>query len=384
MKIKNVKKKVLIFIDWYLPGYKAGGPIQSVSNLVEHLKGEFDFSIVTRDTDYCETIPYTTVKSNEWNVLADGVRIYYFSEDQLTRSNVRTLIRKEEFDSLYLNGIFSLYFTLIPLFYMRKKRDKRVVIAARGMFAESALGVKKTKKKFFMRSARILKLFDNVLFHVTNEQEKQDVRKALGEEIPVRTAANLPSKNTLDKLPGREKIPGKLRLVNVARIAPEKNLLYALEVLKQVKSEVTFDFYGPVYDQEYWAQCKLVMDELPQNVTANYKGSIESAKVIGMLSSYHMMFMPTQGENFGHIILQSLSAGCPVIISDQTPWKQLIESNVGWDLDLDFKEHFADNIDHSAALGQQEYNQMSEAAFRYAKKYSQNDEIVVQNRHLFL
>ncbi|MCW3102602.1 MAG: hypothetical protein JWO09_1042 [Bacteroidetes bacterium] len=379
-----MKKKVLIFIDWYLPGYKAGGPIQSVSNLVEHLKDEFDFSIVTRDTDYCESIPYQNVKSNEWNVQADGTRVWYFSEDQLTRANVRNLLRKTEFDHLYLNGIFSLYFTLIPLFYMRKKREKRVVIAARGMFAESALGVKKTKKKFFMHSARILKLFDNVLFHVTNEQEKQDVRRALGEEIPVMIAANLPSKNPLEKLPLREKKAGTLRLVNVARIAPEKNLLYALEVLKQVKQDVAFDFYGPVYDQEYWAQCKLVMDELPQNVAANYKGSIESGKVISMLSSYHMMFMPTQGENFGHIILQSLSAGCPVIISDQTPWKRLIESNVGWDCDLRFKEHFADNIDHSAALGQQEYNEMSEAAFRYAAKYSRNDEILKQNRHLFL
>ena len=379
-----MKKKVLIFIDWYLPGYKAGGPIQSVSNLVEHLKDEFDFSIVTRDTDYCESTPYKNVKSNEWNVQPDGTRIWYFSEDRLTRANVRKLLRKTDFDHLYLNGIFSLYFTLIPLFYMRKKHGKRVVIAARGMFAESALGVKKTKKKFFMRSARILKLFDNVLFHVTNEQEKQDVRRALGEEIPVMVAANLPSKNLLEKLPPREKKAGMLRLVNVARIAPEKNLLYALEVLKQVKQQVTFDFYGPVYDQEYWAQCKLVMDELPQNVSANYKGSIESGKVISMLSSYHMMFMPTQGENFGHIILQSLSAGCPVIISDQTPWKRLIEGNVGWDCDLQFKEIFADNIDHSAALGQQEYNEMSEAAFRYAAKYSRNDEILQQNRLLFL
>ena len=52
------KKKILIFIDWYLPGYKAGGPIQSVANLVANLKEEFEFSIVTRDTDYCEKLPY--------------------------------------------------------------------------------------------------------------------------------------------------------------------------------------------------------------------------------------------------------------------------------------------------------------------------------------
>jgi len=36
--IKNKKKKiVLIFVGTYIPGYKAGGPIQSIKNLVEHL-----------------------------------------------------------------------------------------------------------------------------------------------------------------------------------------------------------------------------------------------------------------------------------------------------------------------------------------------------------
>jgi glycosyltransferase involved in cell wall biosynthesis len=379
-----MKKKVLIFIDWYLPGYKAGGPIQSVSNLVEHLKQEFELSIVTRDTDYCETIPYKNVRSNEWNESEDGVKVYYFSEDQLTRSNIRNLIRKTEFDCLYLNGIFSVYFTLIPLFYMRKKKEKRVVIAARGMFAESALGVKKTKKRFFMRSARILKLFENVLFHATNENEKKDILNALGEDVPVRVAANLPSKNSINKLAAREKATNSLKLVNIARIAPEKNLLYALEVLKQVKYNVEFDFYGPVYNQDYWTQCKFVLDELPHNVKANYKGSIESNKVMDLLSKYHMMFMPTSGENFGHIILQSLSAGCPVIISDQTPWKHLNDKNVGWDLSLGSSEKYAEVIDHCCRMNQADYNRMSESAFLYAKEYSENEQIIEQNKHLFL
>jgi glycosyltransferase involved in cell wall biosynthesis len=380
-----MKKKALIFIDWYLPGFKAGGPIQSVSNLVDHLKEEFDFSIVTRNTDYCETIPYGNVKSNEWNHFPDGTRIYYFSEDQLTRSNIRNLIRKTEFDCVYLNGIFSLYFTLIPLFYMRKKCEKRVVIAARGMFAESALGVKKTKKKFFMRSARILKLFDNVLFHATNENEKNDIYRALGDEVPVKIAGNLSSKNSVEKkLTEREKIQDEVRLVNIARIAPEKNLLYALEILKQVKFKVDFDFYGPVYSQEYWTQCKLVLDDLPHNVNASYKGSIESSKVKDLLGNYHMMFMPTMGENFGHIILQSLSAGCPVIISDQTPWKNLADKNIGWDLNLHSTEKFAEIIDLCCRMSQADFNKMSDSAFQYAKKYSENEEIVEQNRLLFL
>ena len=45
------KKKILVFIDWYLPGFRAGGPIRSCANLISHLSDEFDFNIVTTDTD---------------------------------------------------------------------------------------------------------------------------------------------------------------------------------------------------------------------------------------------------------------------------------------------------------------------------------------------
>src|SRR5687768_14370742 len=143
----KAKKKILIFIDWYLPGYKAGGPIQSCANLVAHLKDEFDFSIVTRDTDYCETIPYKTVKSDAWNLLPDGTRVYYFSGKKLNRKNIKKILDTEEYDDVYLNGIFSTYFTLTPLYYLNLRKSRKVIIAARGMFARGALRVKRIKKK---------------------------------------------------------------------------------------------------------------------------------------------------------------------------------------------------------------------------------------------
>ena len=377
------KKKILVFIDWFLPGYKAGGPIQSVANLVANLKDEFDFSIVTRDTDYCEIIPYTSVKSNEWNILPDGTRVYYFSDSQLTRSNIRNLIRKEDFDTVYLNGIFSLYFTLIPLYYLRKKHDKSIVIAGRGMFAGSALNVKKTKKQFFIRAVKVLQLFDKVLFHATNENEKEEIKKVLSDKVQIKVAGNLPQKNAGTQLAERVKLTGSVKLVNVSRIAPEKNLLVALEILKQVKSNVEFDFYGPVYDQEYWSTCRSALDELPSNIKANYNGSIEPDKVSGLLKNYHFMFMPTRGENFGHIILQSLSAGCPVIISDKTPWEKLYEKKIGWDISLGLLEKFTDTIDVCSRMQQIEYNTMSRSAFEFAEKYNNNKEIIEQNRALF-
>lgn len=379
----GVRSKILIFIDWYSPGYKAGGPIQSIVNLVAHLKNEFEFSIITRDTDYCETTPYSTIKSNEWNLLPDGTKVYYFSKEQLNRANMRNLIRKTDFDIVYLNGIFSLYFTLMPLLFLRKKKAEKVVIAARGMFAESALGVKKTKKQFFLSSVKVLKLFEKVVFHASTENEKKDIRKVLGEKVQIRIAGNLPQKMEMNKLKERLKQENSLKLVNIARVAPEKNLLFALKVLQKVKENVVFDFYGPVYDQQYWEECKSVMDDLPTNVRVSYKGSLESDKVLHELSNYHFMFMPTRGENFGHIILQSLSTGCPVIISDQTPWKNLENKNAGWAFSLNDPELFAGKIDECSAMGQQEFDRMSKAAFDHSKAYINNPGILEQNRQLF-
>lgn len=378
-----MKKKVLIFIDWYLPGYKAGGPIQSVANLVAHLKDEYDFSIITRDADYCETRPYPNVKSNEWNVLPDGTKVYYFSQSNLTRNNVRLLIRQTEFDFVYLNGMYSLYFTLIPLLFLRKKKNKQIVVAARGMLSKGSLGVKKIKKQFFITAVKTLRLFDKVIFHATTEIEKSEIISVFGENSNIKIAANLPQLNTITSFPIRKKEDTSVRIVNIARIAPEKNLLFALTILKNVKSNIIFDFYGPVYNQEYWNECKLVLDKLPQNVKAQYKGSIESDTVTEFLKSYHFMFMPTTGENFGHIILQAMSVACPVIISDQTPWKQLKEKKIGWDISLDKFSDFVEVIDFTASMDQHNYDTMSKASFDYAQKYIKNPKNIEQNRALF-
>ena len=45
--MSQTKKKVLIFIDWFLPGIKAGGPINSVSAIVNQLSTEFNFYVLT-------------------------------------------------------------------------------------------------------------------------------------------------------------------------------------------------------------------------------------------------------------------------------------------------------------------------------------------------
>ena len=369
-----------MFIDWYLPGYKAGGPIQSCSNLIAHLGKEYDFSVVTRDTDYCETIPYANIKSNEWNIV-DGTRVYYFSSDTLNKKNIQHLLNTENYDTVYLNGIFSFYFSLLPLYLLRGS-NKRCIVAARGMLAANALHIKGIKKQLFLFVSKFTGLFSKVIFHATNENERSDISKNF-KNVSVIVAANLPQKITLELKPNKEKLVGSIKLVNIARIAPEKNLKYALEVLTQVKGNVELDIYGPVYKPDYWDECKAIIESLQKNIVVNYKGSVESTAVISTLSKYHFMIMPTLGENFGHIILQAMSTGCPVIISDNTMWRNLYEQHCGWDISLNSREKYVAAIEEAIAMSDIEYEKMSEAAFAYAKKFSADTNLILQNRILF-
>ena len=55
-------------------------------------------------------------------------------------------------------------------------------------------------------------------------------------------------------------------------------------------------------------------------------------------------FSPTHCESYGHIIMESLTALTPVLISNTTPWLNLETAGVGWALSLDIEKVFLDKI----------------------------------------
>ncbi len=75
--------------------------------------------------------------------------------------------------------------------------------------------------------------------------------------------------------------------------------------------------------------------------------------------------------------------GCPVLISDQTPWHDLEEKGVGWDLPLEHPELFRDVLQKCADMDNTEYVRWSERAREYGLMMSQDEEVVEQNRQLF-
>ena len=98
---------------------------------------------------------------------------------------------------------------------------------------------------------------------------------------------------------------------------------------------------------------------------------------------YDFTILPTLNENYGHAIVESWSAGCPVILSDNTPWRNLEQQNLGWDINLSRPEQFTRAIDKCVDIDNNEYNKMSNACFIFAQQVVNNDKAVQQNIELF-
>lgn len=383
MESTHKKKHVLVFIDWFLPGDKAGGPVRSCANLIGHLGNDFDFSVITRDTDYTSETPYASVKSDAWNELPDGKRVYYISAAQLNRATIERLLREEKYDAVYVNGIWSQPFTAWPLRALKKMNSSaKAVVAVRGMLAPSAMAIKATKKKAFLAYAKLRGIFNDAVFHATSETEAAQTKAVFGTNANVLVAGNFPRFDKAAASP-RQRTGKTLMLVSVARIAPEKNTLYAIQTLAKVKTPLDADFYGAVYDPAYWNECEAALANLPGHINVKFHPPADSEEVPSLLRNYDFLFLPTRGENFGHIILEAMQAGLPVLISDKTPWRNLQAQQAGWELPLGKPEAFAAQIDSLAAMDEQVYSKWSEGALKLAEQYSSSPELLEANRRLF-
>ena len=77
-----MKNSIFILTDWYSPGFRAGGPIQSCVNLVNALKDSYEVSVLTSDKDFSEKKRYSEIISDIW-ISNNGVKIYYASSGKL-------------------------------------------------------------------------------------------------------------------------------------------------------------------------------------------------------------------------------------------------------------------------------------------------------------
>jgi glycosyltransferase involved in cell wall biosynthesis len=377
------KKKVLVLVDWFKPGYKAGGPIRSCTNFAYALKNDFDIRVLTTDTDHGEQEPYKNITPNEWGTnLGPDIQVYYARKTTLSLGQLKREIINIGADYVYLNHLFSPKFVVYPLWLKFTGQLKsRIVLCPRGALYESALAVRPAKKRPFITLFKALKIHKLITFHATNEREKNAILDYFpGSQVII--ADNLPESDQPEFV-SYKKEAGAVRCIFIARIVPIKNLQFLLQVLQQIKKQVILTVAGPVEDPDYWKECEKTIKALPANIQVNYLGAISNEEVKSKISEHHLFVLPTQGENFGHSIFEALLSGRPVLISDQTPWLDLAAKKAGWDVALSAPAEFARVIDEMAMWQQSEFDEWAQGAWRFARLFIENPASKKQYLNLF-
>lgn len=201
-------------MDWFWPGYKAGGPIQSCVNICKALHNSFDIYVLTTDTDHGESSPYPNILQDQWtNNTALGAKIYYAQKKNLSLAHLKKVILEAEVDIVYLNHLFSPKFVVYPLWLKFKGIIKsKLVVCPRGALYQSALSLKAYKKIPLLKLYRWSGLYKKILFHATNQREKEAIDKYFpGSNVVI--ADNLPNIQQ-EEFVSVEKRTGELKCIS--------------------------------------------------------------------------------------------------------------------------------------------------------------------------
>lgn len=364
---------ILIFISHYLPGYLSGGPVRSISNLVSTLSSAYRFHIVTRAHDFGCTHKYD-VPLNQWTTV--GTSQVFYSTIPIASSILSSFsARRIKPRFLYLNSFFNPFFTLLPLICYRLSffpSVRKLIIAPRGELMEGALCHKSFRKSIyilFIKSFRLLNS-NSIIFHATSTQEVTSICDSL--RLPQSRCLYAPNITSSHESPLETGVPciDEFSICFFSRITPKKNLHYALDILRQLTIPLVFTVYGPIEDKSYWDFCLLGVGRLPPNISFIYGGPLHPDQVHYSLSQHHLFFLPTLGENFGHVIHEALTSGLPCLLSDQTPWSATASSDVTWSYPLASPDLFIKKIETLYFLRSSLYPQIRHRSVALSQQFS--------------
>lgn len=338
--------KILAVIESYLPGVKGGGPVRALNNLVQHLGGEHEFFVYTRNHDYLDPEPYGRLSFDTW--VSQGRSKVFYATPSRMRETFPEVVASLQPDWIYLQG------ALPPLTRMVLRWRKSgvipqklpVLLAPHGNLAPAALEHHALRKKAWLTYARLCGLYRGLIWHAASEREAAQIRQKMGKDAAIRIVPMAPP--PLDVLPTPSSNPVatymnyQVNLVYFGRISPEKNLPFAIALLcdwaeRNPDLSITYDLIGPG-NASYRRYLQYLAERAPENLTVHLEEEVPQQEMMDRIynrKAYDALLMPSLTENFSFTVLESLLAGIPVLISDQTPWRDLVSKGVGWDLPLD-------------------------------------------------
>lgn len=327
-------RSVVLLADYWRPGWRAGGPITSLGRLVDRTR--FEISVLTRSHDLGQVDDYPSITPNSWTPGAqEHEQIGYLRGARGLPWAMRQ-IRRLKPQVIHVNSLHSVPFGILPLAALRLRLlpAASIVVSPHGELSRASQEHKAWKKRIGRPALRRL-VPRGALWHASSEMERHDIALWLDYEPKVFVRPDEPPQPSPESVarswsgesPGSER--AEPTVLFASRIHPIKGLDTAIDVIANVRAPCRFLIAGTVEDEAHWRMCQRALDALPDSIHAHALGSYHQEELDAMLDSARVLLLPSKGENFGQVIAEALSRGCPVALLDTTPWVEYAGSEIG-------------------------------------------------------
>lgn len=347
--MSDFKKKVLFPLGMFYPT-SVGGPSNTLYWHTCYLaKNQIDTLVVT--TDFKLDAKKHNIPLNTWIKNEVGNVIYCKTRNKYLpfRAIYETIRKIFSVDIIHYSSAY--YYLTIYTLFLSVLLNKKVVLSPRGEFFDNAID--SFKKKVVIRLYKFV--YKKILFHATSNEEKESILKLFPKAniviqpnfIQIETANKTEVKNKNIVFLGI--IYGVKKIENIIKAIPlSKNFdLCKSKFLIAGKPLVKRDF-------EYKEKLERLITELNLNDKVEFIGEIFGKEKHRFLNDAYLLLLPSESENFGNVIVESLSQSTPVIASKGTPWKILKDENAGWWVDND-PVTLSEVIDEALSLSEEEY-----------------------------
>jgi glycosyltransferase involved in cell wall biosynthesis len=333
--------KILQINASYKPAYIYGGPTMSVSKLSEQLVKAGNivevFTTTANGADELHVVP------NE-QIDVDGVRVTYFKRITRDHSHLSpSLMRKlwkdvKKFDIVHIHAWWNLVSVFSCLIAIRWKVP--VVVSPRGTLSAYSFSNKNNLPKKLIHLLLGKRLLKRSYVHVTSQREKLAIEAI----IQPKGIINIPNFVVLgDPVPVEmQKQGGHLKLIFFSRIEEKKGL----DILLNALSKVTVPYHLTIAgdgELEYIDKLKSIAERNGTSPNISWIG-FQGSNKFELLQQYDVMVLPSYDENFGNVVIESLSVGTSVLISKNVGLADyVIENNFGWVCELD-EDHISSFI----------------------------------------
>lgn len=287
----------------------------------------------------------------------------------------------KNYNFVHLNSFF---FPIIPLsvLILRLFRIKHC-ISLRGELEDFAFQHNFLKKKIFFNFYKII-YNKNSFFHCTTEKEKNKSIKVLTNRNKFEIFPNYISKDILNMYRPIKK-NGYLYL---GRLHPKKNIekiILAFNKAKEIKKSKSKLYIVGDGERDYELKLKNLSQNLIFSKDIIFSGKKNFIEKFRFLNKVKFLIFFSKTENFGNVILESLSCRTPVIVSNNLPWKSVKKEKAGYYISNNINS-LTKQIIKSENLSQKEYKRLQNQTNKLFKKFiidnKINDILKIYNKYL--